>query len=169
MTVHIPEAGPQPMPADLFTEVMSRLASGLAVLTVRNGAGSPCGLLVSSLASYSTRPPSVLVSVARTSRSWPWLVEGAVFGAHLLGGAEEGTARTFAGHAADKFAQVGWDWDDGVPRLRHSPVYLRCAVSATFHHGDHTVVIGEVTAGRAEDADPLVYYRRAFDWRLRRG
>lgn len=156
------------MSPDLFTDMMSRLASGLAALTVRDGLGQPCGLLVSSLASYSTRPPSVLVSVARTSRSWQWLVAGAVFGAHLLGRADEGVARTFAGHGADKFAEVDWEWDNGVPRLRHSPIYLRCAVAATFHHGDHTVVIGEVAGGRAEESDPLVYYRRTYDWRLRR-
>ncbi|APU15886.1 MULTISPECIES: flavin reductase family protein [Actinoalloteichus] len=156
------------MSATQFTDVMSRLAAGLAVLTVRSGSGTPCGLLVSSLASYSTRPPSVLVSIARSSRSWQWLVEGAPFGTHLLARGDEDTARVFAGRSADKFARLDWDWDDGVPRLRHSPVYLRCTVAARFDHGDHTVVIGDVGGGRCAETDPLVYYRRAYDWRLRR-
>jgi flavin reductase ActVB len=168
MTVDFQAAITQPMPVDQFTDVMSRLVSGLAVLTVRDGGGLPCGLLVSSLASYSTRPPSVLVSVARTSHSWQWLVEGASFGAHLLSRNDESSARTFADHNADKFRDVRWTWDDDVPRLLGGQVYLRCSVAATFHHGDHTVVIGEVIGGRVTELDPLVYYGRRFDWRLQR-
>ncbi|MDG4763989.1 flavin reductase family protein [Solwaraspora sp. WMMD406] len=152
--------------ASIFTEAMTRLVSGVAVVTSSRPDGTPCGLLVSSICSYSLRPPSVLVSVARQSRSYPAVTRQGCFGVHLLGVADRSTAQTFAGRGDDKFAGLDWCWDDRVPRLRDVPVYLRCRRSRVFEHGDHAIVIGEVTDGRVVSGEPLVYYRRVLDWRL---
>jgi flavin reductase ActVB len=154
-----------------FTESMAWLASGVAVLTVRQADGSPCGLLVSSVCSYSVAPPSVLVAVAESARACPALAPGAVFGVHLLSGADTRTAELFARRGADKFAGTRWSWDGSVPRLTDVPSYLRCVSAAVLHHGDHAVVIGEVVrcAGGAQERDPLVHYRRRFGWRLTAG
>ena len=151
-----------------FTEAMSRLVSGLAVVTTRQASGRPCGLLVSSICSYSVDPPSVLVVVDHASRCRDSLARCVEFGVHVLGRGEERTARTFASRGADKFADVGWEWDGTVPRLCEAPIYLRCNTSAVFEHGDHTVLIGEVARTEVAEAEPLVCYRRQFDWRLRR-
>ncbi|MET9232098.1 flavin reductase family protein [Lentzea sp. NPDC003310] len=157
------------LPAATFAEAMSRLVSGLAVITTRQAGGAPCGLLVSSICSYSVAPPSVLVVIDHASRCRESLARCAEFGVHVLGGTQERAARTFASRGADKFADVAWTWDGVVPRLYAAPIYLRCATSAVFDHGDHTVLIGEVGRVEVEDAEPLVCYRRLFDWGLRRG
>lgn len=151
-----------------FTESMARLASAVAVLTVRQADGSPCGLLVSSVCSYSVAPPSVLVAVSESARACPALAVGAVFGVHLLSGADTRAAELFARRGADKFAGTPWSWDGSVPRLTDVTSYLRCVSTAVFHHGDHAVVIGEVVrcAGGTQERDPLVHYRRRFGWRL---
>ncbi|AXI78459.1 flavin reductase family protein [Peterkaempfera bronchialis] len=151
-----------------FTESMARLASGVAVLTARQADGAPCGLLVSSVCSYSVAPPSVLVAVAESARACPALAVGAAFGIHLLSGADTPAAELFARRGADKFAGTPWSWDGPVPRLTEVRSYLRCVSTAVFHHGDHAVVVGEVMrcVGDTEDRDPLVYYRRRFGWRL---
>jgi flavin reductase ActVB len=154
------------LPVAAFTDAMSRLVSGLAVVTTRQPGGLPCGLLVSSICSYSVQPPSVLVVVDHASRCLEPLTHCAEFGVHVLGSAQERTARTFASRGADKFADVAWEWDGAVPRLRAAPIYLRCTATAVFDHGDHTVLIGEVARVLVEDAEPLVVYRRLFDWRL---
>lgn len=154
------------LPVAAFTDAMSRLVSGLAVVTTR-ASGRPCGLLVSSICSYSVHPPSVLVVVDHASRCLAPLTHCAEFGVHVLGSAQERTARTFASRGADKFADVDWEWDGPVPRLCAAPIYLRCTATAVFGHGDHTVLIGEVSRTLVEDAEPLVFYRRQFDWRLR--
>lgn len=151
-----------------FTDAMSRLVSGLAVVTTRQATGQPCGLLVSSICSYSVDPPSVLVVVDHASRCRDPLAQCAEFGVHLLSTAQESTARTFASRGADKFADVGWDWDGPVPHLRAAPIYLRCTATAAFDHGDHTVLIGAVTRTEVTEGEPLVCYQRRFDWRLRR-
>ncbi|MGI5498844.1 flavin reductase family protein [Lentzea sp. CA-135723] len=156
------------LPVATFTDAMSRLVSGLAVVTTRQGNGRPCGLLVSSICSYSVDPPSVLVVVDHASRCCEPLTLSAEFGVHVLGSAQERTARTFASRGADKFADVVWAWDGSVPRLCAAPIYLRCTTSAVMDHGDHTVLIGEVTRAEVQEAEPLVFYRRLFDWGLRR-
>ncbi|WP_439658837.1 flavin reductase family protein [Lentzea sp. HUAS TT2] len=155
------------LPVAAFTDAMSRLVSGLAVITARHAGVRPCGLLVSSICSYSVDPPSVLVVVDHASRCREPLVHSAEFGVHVLGSAQERTARTFASRGADKFADLVWAWDGAVPRLCAAPIYLRCTTSAVFDHGDHTVLIGEVTRAEVKEAEPLVFYRRLFDWRLR--
>nr|MDT0660609.1 flavin reductase family protein [Micromonospora sp. DSM 115978] len=159
----------QQQPAGLaatFTEAMTRLVSGVAVVTSRQSDGAPCGLLVSSICSYSLRPPSVLISVARESRSYPAVTGHVGFGVHLLGVADQATAHTFAARGDDKFAGLDWDWDAEVPRLRHVPVYLRCHRRRVFEHGDHAVVIGDVVDGQVFHGEPLVYYRRGLHWTI---
>ncbi|MFG2877843.1 flavin reductase family protein [Streptomyces sp. NPDC048337] len=163
--------GPGPGAADpavRFTEAMARLVSGVAVVCARRADGSPCGLLVSSFSSYSVAPPSVMLALARGSRTYRAMGArvGTPFGVHLLGSADEALAKVFAGRAEDKFADLVWDWDDGTPRIAGVPVYLKCRAAAVLPHGDHVVLVGEVDGCTVADGEPLVYYRRRLDWRL---
>ncbi|MFB7468782.1 flavin reductase family protein [Streptomyces sp. NPDC056224] len=154
--------------AGLFTEAMSRLVSGVAVVSARRADGRPCGLLVSSVCSYSVRPPSVLVALARSSRTCRELDPrpGTAFGVHLLGAGDTDLAAVFAGGAEDKLTGVRWSWDDRVPRLLGVPVYLNCRAGAVFPHGDHVILVGEVGECVLGEGEPLVYFRRRLDWRL---
>lgn len=153
-------------PAAAFTEAMARLASAVAVVTARQSDGTPCGLLVSSVCSYSMAPPSVLFTVTEGSRSHRALTGCTGFGVHLLSGANTRLAELFASRGTDKFAHTRWSWDGTVPRLPEAGGYLRCAPTAVFQHGDHAVVIGEVEHCRVEAVEPLVYFRRRLGWRL---
>jgi flavin reductase (DIM6/NTAB) family NADH-FMN oxidoreductase RutF len=155
--------------ADLFREAMAGLCSGVAVITARREDGSPCGLVATSVSSFSAAPPSVLVSVDHSSRCHRALVDGDTFGVHVLGADQEPLARVFAGKGDDKFAGVEWAWDDGVARIEGTLSYLRCRRSALFELYDHSLLVGDVTAGALTPGDPLVYLRRRFGWRLTPG
>jgi len=154
--------------AGQFAEAMSRLVSGVAVVSVRRADGRPCGLLVSSVCSYSVDPPSVLVALARSSRTCRELGTGAgaPFGVHLLARTDSVLAQVFAGGAQDKFADVRWEWDGAVPRLVDVSVYVKCRSHALLPYGDHVIVVGEVSDCSVADDEPLVYFRRRLDWRL---
>lgn len=145
---------------------MSALASGVAVITARRADGHACGLAVTSVASFSATPPSVLVSVAHSSRCHVALVASERFGLHILRADEEPVARVFAGKGDDKFAGLDWRWDGDVPELAGSIAYLRCAHSATFERYDHSILIGDIEDGRVAHGEPLLYARRRMDWRL---
>jgi flavin reductase ActVB len=156
----------EPELAHLFREAMSSLASGVAVITARREDGSPCGLAATSVSSFSASPPSVVASVAHSSRCHGALAGCERFGVHILRADEEPVARVFAGRGDDKFAGLGWDWDGDVPRLAGTLAYLACRRSATFDHHDHSLLIGDIETGALRGGEPLLYARRRMDWRL---
>jgi flavin reductase (DIM6/NTAB) family NADH-FMN oxidoreductase RutF len=149
---------------ELFKEAMSSLASGVAVVTARRPDGHPCGLAATSIASYSAHPPSLLVSVAHTSRCHTALTQSEHFGVHILRADEVDLAHVFAGKGDDKFAGLEWDWDGDVPEIAGTLAYLRCRRAENFVRYDHTVLIGDVESGALEAGEPLVYSRRRMDW-----
>jgi len=154
-------------PDGLFRDAMAGLCSGVAVLTARRPDGQPCGLVATSVSSYSAAPPSVLVCIAHTSRCHEALADGDWFGMHLLAAGQEEIARTFAdGVLEDKFAGFEWGWDEGVPVLGGVVSYLRCRRTARFDLYDHSVLVGDVASGRHDGGEPLVYMDRRMDWRL---
>jgi flavin reductase (DIM6/NTAB) family NADH-FMN oxidoreductase RutF len=149
----------------LFREAMAHLAAGVAVITARRSDGEPCGIAATSVSSYSAHPPSLLVSVWHESRCHPALTECEHFGVHLLRSDELWLAQRFADRGlADKFDAVEWSWDDDVPELAATLVYLRCRRVENFVKYDHTLLIGDLERGRLEQGEPLVYVRRRMDW-----
>jgi flavin reductase ActVB len=150
---------------ELFREAMTRLASGVAVITARRPDGLPCGLAATSLTSYSAHPPSLLVAVWHRSRCHPALAACERFGVHLLRSNEIELAHAFADRESpDKFAGLDWRWDGDVPELTGTLAYLRCRRAENFARYDHTVLIGDLEGGRIEPGEPLVYARRRMDW-----
>jgi flavin reductase (DIM6/NTAB) family NADH-FMN oxidoreductase RutF len=144
---------------------MSHLASGVAVVTARRPDGQPCGIAATSLVSYSVRPPSLLVSVWHGSRCHDALAQAERFGVHLLRSDQVDVAQRFADREAeDKFAAMDWRWDGDVPELADPLAYLRCRRAENFVRYDHTILIGDLEAGRIERGEPLVYARRRMDW-----
>lgn len=156
------------VPVSRFTDVMARLAAGVVVVTARDLDGEPCGLLVSSLCSYSVAPPSVLAVIDRAARSYTALRTATEFGVHLLTASQAETAAVFAGRSRRKFDAVSWEWDGAVPRLHGPGDYLRCRGDAMLLHGDHAILIGRVCHcdPPPEASHPLVYYGRRLGWRL---
>jgi flavin reductase ActVB len=150
---------------ELFREAMSHLASGVAVVTARRGDERPCGIAATSLVSYSIHPPSLLVCVWHESRCHEALAQAERFGVHLLRSDQVAIAQRFANRELeDKFDGVHWSWDGDVPELGAALAYLRCRRTANFERYDHTILIGDLEAGRIDKGEPLVYARRRMDW-----
>lgn len=152
----------------LFREAMAALCSGVAVVTATLPDGRPCGLVATSVCSFSANPPSVMVSIAHTSRCHGALTRGQEFGVNMLAAEQEHLGYVFAGLGDDKFAGVDWELADGTPRLTGALSFLRCRRSAAFEQYDHTVIVGDVLGGSLGGGDPLVYMSRSMRWRLER-
>jgi flavin reductase (DIM6/NTAB) family NADH-FMN oxidoreductase RutF len=151
---------------DLFADLMSELPAGVAIITTQ-GPNGPMGLAVTSLTAYTAEPPSIMASVAHTSRCYEHLLSAEHFGVHLLHNGQEPIAKVFAGKSDDKFAELEWSWDGDIPHVHGSLAYMRCSREAHFTHLDHTVLIGAIqTVERAESVDPMLYVRRRFSWRF---
>jgi flavin reductase ActVB len=150
----------------LFHDAMAALCSGVAVVTARRDDGAPCGLVATSVSSFSADPPSLLVSVGHSSRCHQALTERDHFGVHLLSAGQTDLAEEFAGFSDDKFSRFDWAWDSDVPILGGVLAYLRCRRSALFELYDHSILIGDVVGGSRSDRKPLVYMDRRIGWRL---
>lgn len=150
----------------LFRQAMAGLVSGVAVVTARRPDGEPCGLVATSVSSFSAEPPSVLASIGHASRCHHALIECGHFGVHLLSAGQEPLARRFASLDEDKFGGLEWEWDGDVPVVGGVQAYLRCRRSALFELYDHSILIGDVLGGHRSAAAPLIYMERRMDWRL---
>jgi flavin reductase (DIM6/NTAB) family NADH-FMN oxidoreductase RutF len=151
---------------NLFAVTMAGHPSGVAVVTAPSATGV-MGFAATAITSYSSDPPSILLSVSRTSRTHDYVVAAGEFGVHLLAHGQEDVATIFASKSDSKFECVPWEWDHGVPRIRGARAFLRCAPVAKMAYADHTIVIGSILDISFDDGlDPLVYYRRAFTWSI---
>jgi flavin reductase (DIM6/NTAB) family NADH-FMN oxidoreductase RutF len=150
----------------LFRDAMAALVSGVAVVTARRTDGQPCGLVATSVSSFSATPPSVLASIGHSSRCHNALIECSHFGVHMLSAGQRDLADLFASLSEEKFAGLDWEWDADVPVLGGTLAYLRCRRGALFELYDHSILIGDVAGGAVLEGEPLVYRGRRMDWRL---
>ena len=142
---------------------MASLASGVAVVTGVDPESQPCGLTVTSIASYSADPPSVIICIDKSTNSYLGLTQGKYFAVNLLTQDQTEIATLFASSVKNKFDRCPFVVG---PRQLHlisnTMAYLICQRSFTTNFGDHAIVIGTVVDGSVENRMPLVYWQRAF-------
>ncbi len=152
---------------DVFKQAMASLASGVAVVTGVDPESGPCGMTATSIASYSIHPPSVIVCVDESTRSYRGMTQGEHFAVNLLNQDQAAVARLFASKVDDKFAQCeNVAGRHGLLLIANSLATLICRRSFVAKHGDHAIVVGTVIDGSVADLRPLVYWRREFSGRL---
>lgn len=150
----------------LFIGAMSRLVAPVAVITTSPDGVEAQGLVVSSLTSYSSSPPSVVFSVALTSRNYATLHSTQRFGVHILASGQDDLVKAFASKSSDKFAGLEWEMQQGVPVLPGVQTMLHCRKIGELRLGDHALFVGAILDGDASDREPMVYFDRKFDWEM---
>jgi len=148
-----------------FRHVLARFATGVVVVTGSTPDG-PAGLTCQSFSSLSLDPPLVLLSTARSSKTWPRIEATGRFAVNVLAADQADLSERFAVSGGDKFAGVPWRTGAlGNPLLAGSIAHLECDVHAVHDGGDHVIVLGRVRALEApglERESPLVYFRSAY-------
>ncbi|GGZ38450.1 monooxygenase [Streptomyces inusitatus] len=145
-----------------FKDFMAGVCTPVAVVTAMAD-GLPHGTTVGSLTSLSLCPPMVTVALDRRSRLLPRIRRTGRFGVNLLGAGQDGVAGVFASPTADRFDQVEWYADEGLPRLRDAPGWLVCRPRRFVAGGDHLLLLGLVDrVSGAKGAAPLVHGHRMF-------
>ena len=155
-----------PIDPTAFRQAMSRLASGVTVVTTRLGADR-FGLTASSFVSVSMDPPLVLVCVSRALRAHAVILESGAFAVNLLGVHQLEVGLRFAGlkgDVADRFEGLATvSGVTGAPLFVDSVASLDCRLHASHPGGDHAIFVGEVVQvllGR--DEPPLLYHDRLW-------
>jgi flavin reductase (DIM6/NTAB) family NADH-FMN oxidoreductase RutF len=164
--VRLPALHQKPSPAE-FRAALRELAGGVSVITVGQGA-EITGMTVTSVSSLSTDPPSLIVSVNRSSSSWPILQRHPLFGVNFLNGDQADVAERFTGRdglkGADRFAGAVWTMrPSGVRLLAGSLAALECEAEDMIERHSHAIIIGRVLhVQRSPHAAALAYWQGRY-------
>jgi len=139
-------------PERTLRAAFGRWTTGVAFVTTEID-GSPVGLIVSSFAAVSLRPPLVSFCPARDSLTWRRMRHADHFAINVLEAGHGEFARRAAEPGADRFAEP----------LRDAVAVIECGLEAEHPAGDHSIVVGHVRRVHVRTSgDPLVYFAGAF-------
>jgi flavin reductase (DIM6/NTAB) family NADH-FMN oxidoreductase RutF len=133
---------------DDFRGAMRHLTGGVSVITVGRSQDIT-GMTVTSVASLSVDPPTLIVSINREASSWPVLKREGFFGVNILAANQLEIAERFTGKGglkgADRFTGAQWNKRvSGVPLLVGALAALDCEVEDIVERHSHAIVIGRV-------------------------
>jgi flavin reductase (DIM6/NTAB) family NADH-FMN oxidoreductase RutF len=149
--------------SDEFRSVLGRFPSGVTVVTTKAADGSDQGMTVSAFCSLSLEPPLILICIEKTASVYTALTTAPAFIVNILSAKQEQIARRFSIVDIDRFEGVGFSRSrNGIVVLDDVLGVIECNRFSLHDGGDHTIVVGEVEAGRAETGAPLLYYRGGY-------
>ncbi|MGK4921363.1 flavin reductase [Bordetella hinzii] len=139
--------------------------TGVAVVTGRDAAGAPLGMVVGTFTSVSLDPPLVAFLPMKTSRTFKALREASdCFCVNILAADQEPVCRALAAPGEDKFAAIGWRASPmGNPVIDGVVAWIDCRYANVVDAGDHDIVLGAVQSmGLERDALPLLFFQRGY-------
>jgi flavin reductase (DIM6/NTAB) family NADH-FMN oxidoreductase RutF len=144
-----------------FTSAMAAAVSGVHVVTT-DGVAGRLGLTVTSMATVSATPPTLLVCIDSRSQFLRAIRSHRVFAVNALGVRQAAVADTFSGASHD-FDVASWERGaTGVPLLVGAAARFECLVAFTHDAGDHTIVVGDVMASDRSPVRALAHSRRGY-------
>ena len=152
---------------DQFKDSMRHLAGAVSVITVGRG-DDRTGFTATSVSSLSIDPPSILVSLNRSSSSWPVLQRHGSFAVNVLAHDQHHIADRFAGRGGVKGAERyhGANWQElvtGTSALSDALTVLDCELDEAIDRHSHSILIGRVRAITVRgEARPLVYWHGGY-------
>lgn len=138
---------------------LSGFATGVTIVTCRDGQGAPVGLTVNSFNALSLSPPLILWSLRLASPSLAAFDAATHFAINVLAEAQVDLSRRFASALPGKFDEGQWvDSSHGLPLLAGNAATLECTLLSQQTAGDHRLYIGQVLTIAAQPVPPLVYH-----------
>lgn len=145
-----------------FREAMARVPAPVTVVTTEVD-GQPTGTTVSAFASLSIDPPMVVFALDNRGGMVERLRAGGRAGINVLAGGQSNVAMRFASrHLPDRFAEVVWHRDHGLPHIQGAVAWLECEDLQFLPGGDHTIVLGTVVVASTDGESSLGYHLREF-------
>lgn len=148
-----------------FRAVMGHFPTGVVTVTARDG-DDRTAMTLQSFQSLSLDPQLVLISVAKSSTSWPTIRRIGSFAITVLSAHQEGIARAFSRRGADKFADVEIEESSlfGHPIPAGGAAVIECRIRDILDGGDHDIVVAEVHSLDLGDSceRPLIFFASKF-------
>ena len=157
-----------PLDSTFFRHVMRKFATGVTVLTVRDG-DSLHGMTANAFASVSLSPTLILVCIEKGNTTHAFVSRSGNFAMNILSASQELLARRFAKQivvSTDPFADIAYhSGATGAPIFDDCIAYVDCHVIAAHEAGDHTIFVGHVEAagfGSAHEDAPLLWFNGTY-------
>ncbi|MFN7710440.1 MAG: flavin reductase family protein [Holosporales bacterium] len=149
--------------SDLFRQVMSQFATGVAILTSWDQDKEPLGMTINSLVSVSLQPSLIMFCLKKGGFFRTKLDVGSSVGVNILGAQQEHLSRHFARYETRDWQQVTLEANERAPQFRGSVGFLAGSVRAIYDGGDHDIMLVEVEGLAHSEVDqPLIFCRRQF-------
>ena len=149
-----------------FRNAMSLLTSAVNVVTTMGDSGRH-GFTASAVCSVTDTPPTLLVCMNRSSRSYTNFIENKVLCVNVLSTDQANLSNAFASSkfsSEQRFEQGKWtELETGSPVLQDALVSFDCEIGQIHEVGTHTILICPIVAIQQNQEDQaLVYFNRAY-------
>lgn len=150
-----------------FKNSMRFLAGAVSVITVGQGQDLT-GFTATSVSSLSADHPSLIVSLNRSSSSWPAIQRYQSFCVNVLADDQQPVADNFAGRGgvqgADRYEGASWQkLATGNLALVGALTVLDCELEEAIERHSHSILIGRVRAITTRtEAQPLLYWHGGY-------
>jgi flavin reductase (DIM6/NTAB) family NADH-FMN oxidoreductase RutF len=140
---------------------MRSLAGGVSVITAGHG-DDRTGATVTSATALSMDPPTMIVSINRSSSSWPVISRYQHFCVNILSHEQQSVADRFAGiggvKGADRYLGARWTTlVSGAPALADALAVIDCEVDEIIERHSHAIILGRAVAVVSGYGQSLIY------------
>jgi 3-hydroxy-9,10-secoandrosta-1,3,5(10)-triene-9,17-dione monooxygenase reductase component len=143
--------------------VMGHFATGVTVVTTKDGEDAPFGLTANAFASLSLNPPLALICVDKAAQCYSCFEGSKIFAINVLGEEQEDISRRFATKGAQKFNGIPWHKSEsGLALLDGAIGHIECKVVHTYDGGDHTIYVGQVLRAKTTGERPLIFFKGKY-------
>ena len=146
-----------------FRQLLGRFATGVTVVTADDADGNPTGMTANTLVSVSLDPPLISLCIDHAADMHRTLGQATRFTVNILAAEQEAVSRRFAEQDTRRFEGIGFTRSDrGGIVLDGVLAHLECERVAEHPSGDHSIYLGRVVGGSANEGEPLLYYRGGY-------
>jgi flavin reductase (DIM6/NTAB) family NADH-FMN oxidoreductase RutF len=153
-----------PIDRDEFRQTLAHWASGVSVVTARQG-DRLVGMTVTAFNSVSLTPPLVLICATHDSETCAVIQSTSQFAVNILAQHQQALSQRFSDPTLEghRFENVAYAFGQSqLPLLAETSATLECRVSNSHVEGDHRIFIGEVLHAQHTDRAPLLFLKSHY-------
>lgn len=148
-----------------FKNAMSLLTGAVNVITTAGVSGRH-GFTASSVCSVTDTPPTLLVCMNKSSRSYQYFTENKILTVNVLGSHHQEISKVFSSKMTsdERFKHGKWtELKTGAPILEDSLVSFDCQIEQIQEVGTHAIFICPISAiQQNQHTQSLVYFNRDY-------
>lgn len=138
---------PNPASGAEFRKLMSLFATGVCVVSLTRADGKISAMTVNSLVSVSLDPMLVCWSLQNSASQFADYAEADHFAISILADGQQALARRYAARGDTALNPEDFETSDtGLPLIKSALAAIECSHWNSYPAGDHTMILGEVTA-----------------------